>query len=380
MSGPAGDASRAYVLSPYHGGSHAAWADGLRRHSRHAVEIHSLPARFWKWRMHGAALTLADRLDAVPTPDVILATDMLDLSTFLGATRRRFHHARTILYMHENQLTYPLPDDPTTGAMRRQGGERDRHYGFINFASMAVADRVVFNSEFHREEVFEALPPFLSHFPEHQELDRVAEIRSRSVVLPVGVETGDVPEPDDSARPPLVLWNQRWEYDKNPAALFELLGAVAARGVEFEVALCGEQFGRRPAGIDQGIATLGARVVHQGYLPRAEYVELLGRSRVVVSTAHHEFFGVSVVEAAMAGAMPLWPRRLSYPGLLEAVHHDQCLYPNHGVAVERLAAALAPEDPTRATALAVAASLRARFSWQSVIGEYDDLLCGPALQ
>ena len=37
--------------------------------------------------------------------------------------------------MHENQLTYPLPDDPTTGPMRRQLGERDRHYAFINYAS-----------------------------------------------------------------------------------------------------------------------------------------------------------------------------------------------------------------------------------------------------
>jgi glycosyltransferase involved in cell wall biosynthesis len=374
----AGEAVRAYVVSPYHGGSHASWAEGLQRNSRHAVEIHSLPARFWKWRMHGAALTLAARLAEAPVPDVIVATDMLDLSTFLGATRRTFHGARTILYMHENQLTYPLPDDPTTGAMRRQGGERDRHYGFINFASMAVADRIVFNSEFHRDEVFEALPPFLSHFPEHRELDRVAELRARSTVLPVGVETSDVPEPDDSPRPPLVVWNQRWEYDKNPGALFELLGAVAARGVEFEVALCGEQFGQRPAGIDRGIATLGARVVHQGYLPRAEYVELLGRSRVVVSTAHHEFFGVSVVEAAMAGAMPLWPRRLSYPELLAPDHREKCLYPNHGAAVERLAAALVPEDPTRTTALAVAASLRERFAWQRVITEYDELLSGPA--
>ena len=37
---------------------------------------------------------------------------------------------------------------------------------------------------------------------------------------------------------------------------------------------------------------------------------------VVISTAEHEFFGIAVCEAIWAGAVPVLPRRLSYPELV----------------------------------------------------------------
>jgi hypothetical protein len=43
-------------LEPFYGGSHKVFADGLIHHSRHAAHLFQLPARFWKWRMRGAAL------------------------------------------------------------------------------------------------------------------------------------------------------------------------------------------------------------------------------------------------------------------------------------------------------------------------------------
>ena len=39
---------------------------------------------------------------------------------------------------------------------------------------------------------------------------------------------------------------------------------------------------------------------------------------VVISTAEHEFFGIAVCEAVWAGAVPVLPRRLSYPELVTA--------------------------------------------------------------
>ena len=42
-------------LEPFYGGSHREFADGLVQHSRQRIELHTLPARFWRWRMRGAA-------------------------------------------------------------------------------------------------------------------------------------------------------------------------------------------------------------------------------------------------------------------------------------------------------------------------------------
>ena len=112
------------LIAPYYTGSHAAWAKGYARYSRHQVDILSLPGRYWKWRMHGGAVTLARRFLTSPlTPDLILTTDMLDLTTFMALTRQRTAHIPTAIYFHENQLTYPW--SPTDRDITQR---REKHY------------------------------------------------------------------------------------------------------------------------------------------------------------------------------------------------------------------------------------------------------------
>src|SRR5690606_9621070 len=125
---------------------------------------------FWKWRMQGAALTLAAEIDQAAAawgrPDVLLASDMVHLPALLGFARRTLAGVPVALYMHENQLTYPTRGD----------APRDDTYAMVNWLSMAVADSVVFNSEHHRRDLLGALPALLRRFPDHRHDDELARV------------------------------------------------------------------------------------------------------------------------------------------------------------------------------------------------------------
>jgi glycosyltransferase involved in cell wall biosynthesis len=358
------------LIAPYFGGSHRAWAEGYARHSAHRVELLTLPARFWKWRMQGGAATLADRAQPrarAQAPDVLLVTDMLNLPAFLGLTRDVFGAVPVAMYCHENQLTYPV----------QPGERRDLTYAMINWLSMLAADRVCFNSAYHRDDWFAALPRLLKHFPDFTHMHRVPAVRARAQVLPVGcdlarLDRAEVPTRDAEA-PPLILWNQRWEYDKDPPTFFRALDALAEAGVAFRVALAGANVRQQPEEFEAARRRLGARVVHYGRADPETYARLLLSADVVVSTARHEFFGIAVVEAIYGGCFPVLPRRLVYPELLPASAHDRCLYADVDGLVARLRWALTH----RARAGVLAAELRpsvARFDWGRMAPRYDALL------
>ncbi|MFQ5677143.1 MAG: DUF3524 domain-containing protein, partial [bacterium] len=66
------------LLEPYFTGSHRTWAEGYQNQSEHEVDILGLSGHFWKWRMHGGAVTLANEfINRKLRPDFLLATDML---------------------------------------------------------------------------------------------------------------------------------------------------------------------------------------------------------------------------------------------------------------------------------------------------------------
>jgi glycosyltransferase involved in cell wall biosynthesis len=368
------------LISPYHGGSHQAWAEGYRRYSQLKVDLLTLPARFWKWRMHGGAVTLSRQfMNHDRQPRVILATDMLDLTTFLALTRRRSQHVPTALYMHENQLTYPLPDDGSIGPMRRQLGERDQHYAFINYASMLAADLVFFNSDFHRQSFFAALPRFLKHFPEYNELGTVEELAGKCQVLPIGIDlrrlnrSGQATSPTIASslkEPPLIIWNQRWEYDRNPADFFRALYEIQAEGIPFRLALCGQQFGRRPDVFDEAIDRLSDHVVHVGYAPESVYWDLLWKSSLIISTSHHEFFGISIVEAISCHTFPILPCRLSYPELISEPFHQRCLYHSQSGLLKRIRWSLTHPKEIATVADQLARKVQV-YDWSQLASQYD---------
>ena len=104
---------------------------------------------------------------------------MVNLPAWLGLIRRHLPVATPVLcYMHENQLTYPWPP----------GEKPDLTYAMINWLSQLTADRVLFNSAYHRDSWFDELPRLLKHYPDYTHLDQIERVSARSGLSPVGID------------------------------------------------------------------------------------------------------------------------------------------------------------------------------------------------
>ena len=161
----------------------------------------------------------------------------------------------------------------------------------------------------------EALPAFLGAAPDLTHRDLIAEVEAKSVVVPVGVELEGLlraeREPRSSPGEPLVVWNQRWEHDKDPLGWLRIMARLADAGVAFRLALAGERPRERDAEATRLLQRLAGRVEVDAFLDADAYRALLLRSDVFLSCARHEFFGISVVEAIAAGCVPVLPDALS---------------------------------------------------------------------
>lgn len=356
-------------LDPFHGGSHAAVAAGYAAHAAHRVTLLTLsPAGGWRWRMRGGAVTLARMVRAQGVrPDLIVTSDMLDLATFRALTADLLAGIPAAVYFHENQLTYPLPP----------GRQRDIGLAWINYTTALVADAVIFNSAFHRREFLDALRTLLGRYHDYRELDTVDQIAAKSYVLPPGIDLAslDAAPPDSMALPadgpPIIAWNARWEYDKQPEAFFAALETLESRGASFRLIVVGEHVDPQMPIFVAARERWRHRIAHWGYAPsRAAYAALLQQSAVVVSTAIQEFFGIAIVEALYCGCAPVLPRRLNYPDLLPSHLHPVCLYDNADGLVALLLTHL-QQGPlySRETWRAIAAP----YDWRHMAPRYDCL-------
>jgi len=315
------------IIEPYFTGSHKAWAEGYKINSKLNVDILSLSGHYWKWRMHGGAISLANKfLIRNSIPDVIIASDMLDLTIFLALTRVQTAKIPIVLYMHENQLTYPWSEKD-----RDVKAGRNNHYGFINYSTGLAADKIWFNSSFHLESFITALRPFLKGFPDHNDLCNIEIIKEKSSVLPLGLSLNKFDEFEPLGNKvndvPYLLWNHRWEYDKNPESFFNALCYLHKKGLEFKVIVLGENFAQSPEEFYKAKKILGDKIVQFGYADDFEtYARLLWKADIIPVTSNQDFFGGSVVEAIYCNTIPLLPDRLAYPMHIEQKFHSDFLY------------------------------------------------------
>lgn len=328
-----------------------------------------MPGRHWKWRMHGGAVELAKQFNELAKkPDLILATSMLDLTTFLALTRKQSAGIPVVLYFHENQLTYPWsPQD------RDKKKKRDNHYSFINYVSALAADRVFFNSKYHKDSFLTALPKFLQRFPDKKGKENVSLIRNKSEVLHLGLKLNRFNKYRSSEKEKestaTIVWNHRWEYDKNPEEFFEVLFELKREGVAFKLVVLGEQNEMNPSIFDEAKVVLTDEILHWGFANTfEEYARWLWKSDILPVTSNQDFFGGSVVEAMYCDCFALLPNRLAYPEHLPEELAREFLY-EEGELKVRLQTAIENVMITRQVDYQ---SIVRKYDWENLIEVYDE--------
>jgi glycosyltransferase involved in cell wall biosynthesis len=338
--------------------------NGLSAHSKHDVDIVAMPGENWRWRMLGAALYIVDKVPLLEKYDGIIVTDLFNLADFKALAGSLC--PPVLAYFHENQLTYPQPP----------GDKGAFQLGIINITTALVADMVVFNSKMHKDAFLNAVPEFLKRGHDWEPKRIADKIREKADVLYPGITLPfdrDV-DAEKHTNPPLIIWNHRWEFDKNCEMFFSVLEKIDNMGLDFNLAIMGENFGRIPEEFKEAEKKFKEKILQFGYLPlREEYEKWLKRGGIIISTAIQENFGISVIEAMLMGCVPLLPDRLSYPEILPEEFHEHFLYKNRNDLIEKLF--LIISDYKRYEEIqSMLAKKMTSFLWENVISGYDRAL------
>jgi glycosyltransferase involved in cell wall biosynthesis len=304
---------RVLLLSAYDAPSHRYWREGLAEaFSEYQFTCLTLPPRYFQWRVRGNPLSWW-RAPALQEPyDLLIATSMVDLACLRGLLP---HLAQipSLYYFHENQFAYP--PGASVSAQQQLAPQMVSIYGAL------AADLVVFNSQWNRSSFLVGVQALIKQLPDAVPEGLLEELTEKSSVLPVPVAVEGtavaVPPvlPFHAGNPLHLLWNHRWEYDKGPEVLLAIIQSLPP-GLPLCWSVVGQQFRRVP---DAFLAIHSCLVQRNwlgawGFIAAPEaYQQLLQQSHVVISTAWHDFQGLSVLDAVAQGALPLVPKRLAYP-------------------------------------------------------------------
>jgi glycosyltransferase involved in cell wall biosynthesis len=237
--------------------------------------------------------------------DRILCSTFVDVAAFRGIAPSWVRNVPLLTYFHENQFAYPLQVED----------ERDFHFALTNITTALASDSLAFNSVYNLNSFLDGIENLMKQSYDLKLDNPCKLIRAKSRILPPGIDFSnidnmEVPDHDGS---PVILWNHRWEHDKNPEAFFNALLKLDNDGIDFRLIVLGESFRNHPKIFDEAKKILSHRFLHIGYVrSRQDYVRWLKHGDIAVSTARHEFFGIAMIEAVRAGCRPLLPQRLSY--------------------------------------------------------------------
>ncbi|MCP4714064.1 MAG: DUF3524 domain-containing protein [Deltaproteobacteria bacterium] len=358
------------LLSAYDAGSHRRWRKDLEAtFSTYDWNILTLPPRYFNWRIRGNALSWAFSQKDVLTRsyDLIIATSMVDLATLKGLVPS-LATVPSIFYFHENQFAYPRRSQQVPWVEPQ----------LVNLYGALSATRIVFNSNYNRQSFVKGLEKMLGSMPDHVPPSISDLLLQKSSVIPVPF-VNEIPaqHPVDKAgvNPFTLVWNHRWEYDKAPERLYRALLLLRKTCPSFQIHILGESFHSKPTVFKQLHKDLEGNIGQWGYIPdRREYVRLLHNSHVVISTALHEFQGLSVIEAIAAGCIPALPDRLCYPDFFPADYlYASCMHDEQQEAAE-LSAYLFDLFQKHARRALPSAPDVSCFTWQKLKNDYAVLI------
>ncbi len=354
------------AIETFYGGSHQNFIDGLIKHSYHEISLIALSDKHWRWKMKSGVIEIMEKIgrESLKDYDLLFVSSLCNIAELKALIG--LDCPPVVLYAHENQHTYP----------KNAHQKSDFHIEWIDFMNTVSADHVLYNSNSHRTAYHQAVKLFLQNSPEintssNHWLNR-AEQRS-SVIYP-GTDTADYPLHSISdAERPRIIWNHRWEYDKQPAHFLKMLNLCMRAGHDFELILLGESPAAPSAKYEEYIEQLQLRIVHRGYVnSRQEYFSLLASGNIVISTAIQENFGLSIVEAIQCGCFPILPNRLSYPELIPLSYHSRVLYDSDDKFYRHLTAVLKNKTFLDKSL----SSLLMKHCWNNQIEAYDHFFDG----
>jgi len=287
-----------WLLSAYRSDSHASWADWLvETFTQFHWHKFELPGRHFRWRIRGNPLSWLYQFPE-EAPDLILATSMVDLATIKGL-HPRLATVPCVYYFHENQFSYPVSKHQVDSIEPMMV----QLYGAI------AAEKSLFNSVYNRDSFLEGVGNLLDKFPDSIPEGIVNSLKNKCNVLPVAIHPIEHDEVKDKS---LILWNHRWEYDKDPEVFCDALIKLSQIYPDFKLALLGSRPKIKPDVLLKIEDMFADKILVNDKVPIQEYKKYLGQSSIVVSTAIHEFQGLSVLEAISAGAVPVVPDSLCY--------------------------------------------------------------------
>lgn len=309
---------RALLLSAYDAQSHRYWRENLvAQFPEIDWQVLTLPPRHFAWRIRGNSLSWAYEQGELLNRDydLVIATSMCDLSALRGFCPA-LSQIPTLVYFHENQFAYPLSS--------KQGERVNIEPQILNIYTAMCADYLAFNSEFNRRTFFEGAKALLTKLPDHCSSDMLRSAEQRSCVLPVPLKT--LASKQASKNPWLVngakegvlkiAWAARWEYDKGPELLLDILNELEQLNCDYSLSLMGQRFRNSPKTFDDILTRFEKRIVHAGYVEsRQDYLTWLKHADIILSSAKHEFQGLSVLEATQLGCVPIVPNDQAYPEL-----------------------------------------------------------------